>query len=50
MACVAAMIKISRSKLGVVSPMIIGVLPLLRFAMLKTGLVNRDAMDALDEM
>ena len=49
MACVAAMIKLSRSKFGVVSPLIIGVLPVLRWAMLKTGLVDKGAMSQLDD-
>ena len=47
-ACVAAMIKLSRSKFGVVSPLIVGVLPVLRWAMLKTGLIDQGAMSVLD--
>lgn len=48
-ACVAAMIKLCRSKFGVVSPLIIGLLPILRLVMLKTGLVDKEAMSVLDK-
>jgi len=49
MACVAAMVKISRSKFGVVAPLIIAVLPVIRYAMTKSGLVNTKALAVLDD-
>jgi len=48
MACVAAMIRISQSKFGVISPLVVAVLPLVRWTLLKTGLIDRDAMEVLD--
>ena len=48
MACVAAMIRISQSKFGVISPLVVAVLPLVRWTLLQTGLIGREAMEVLD--
>ena len=48
MACVAAMMKVTQSKYGVLSPLLIAFLPLVRWGMVKTGLVAKDDMGVLD--
>ena len=48
MACVAAMMKVTQSKYGVLSPLLIAFLPLARWGMMKTGLVSKDDMKVLD--
>lgn len=46
--CVAAMMKVTKSKYGVVSPLLIAVLPLARLGLMKSGLVSKADMTSLD--
>uniref|UniRef100_A0A7S1UPF3 Bicarbonate transporter-like transmembrane domain-containing protein n=1 Tax=Grammatophora oceanica TaxID=210454 RepID=A0A7S1UPF3_9STRA len=48
MACVAAMMRVTKSKIGVISPLMIAVLPLLRLGLMKSGLVKKESMNVLD--
>lgn len=49
MACVAGMMWVTKSSFGVISPMIIAMLPLLRMTLMKAGIIKKSAMDLLDE-
>ncbi len=49
MACVWIMMKVTQSKYGVVSPLLIALLPLARWTLMKTGVVSKDDMKALDD-
>ena len=46
--CLAAMMKVTQSKYGVVSPLLIALLPLARWGLLKSGTVTPDDMKTLD--
>jgi sodium bicarbonate transporter 10 len=46
--CVAAMMRVTKSRFGVVSPLMVAVLPLVRMGLLRSGLVKRKDMDVLD--
>jgi hypothetical protein len=48
MACVGAMMWVTKSSFGVISPLIIAMLPLLRLALIKSGVIKKEAMDKLD--
>mmetsp|Transcript_61466 Transcript_61466/g.73943 ORF Transcript_61466/g.73943 Transcript_61466/m.73943 type:complete len:596 (-) Transcript_61466:144-1931(-) len=48
-ACLAAMVYVKGSPLGVLFPVVIAMLAPLRFALEKTGLVKKEYMDVLDE-
>ena len=49
MACVWTMMKVTQSKYGVVSPLLIALLPLARWGLIKTGTVTEEDMNALDD-
>jgi len=49
MACLWTMMKVTQSKYGVVSPLLIALLPLARWGLLKTGAVTKDEMKVLDD-
>ena len=49
MACVWTMMKVTQSKYGVISPLLIALLPLARWGLLKTGAVTERDMNALDD-
>jgi hypothetical protein len=46
--CVWAMMRVTKSRCGVVSPLLIALLPLLRVGLRRSGLVKRKYMDVLD--
>jgi len=46
--CVAAMMWVTKSSFGVVSPLIIALLPLLRLGLVRSGVVKKENMDLLD--
>jgi hypothetical protein len=46
--CVAAMMRVTKSRFGVVSPLMVAVLPLVRMGLLRSGLVKRKDIDVLD--
>jgi hypothetical protein len=48
MACVGLMMWVTKSSLGVISPLIIALLPVLRIGLIRSGLVKKESMDALD--
>ena len=48
MACVGLMMWVTNSSVGVISPLLIALLPALRFGLVKTGLVQKESMDMLD--
>jgi hypothetical protein len=48
MACVASMVLVTKSSFGVVSPLMIALLPLLRLGLIKSGIVESDMMAVLD--
>jgi len=48
MLVLAVMMKITQSKYGVVSPLLIAVLPFVRWGLLKAGVVTDEDMDVLD--
>lgn len=48
-ACVWIMMKVTQSKYGVVSPLLIALLPLARWGLIKTGIVTKNDMEALDD-
>jgi len=49
MACLWTMMKVTQSKYGVISPLLIALLPLARWGLLKTGAVGKDDMQVLDD-
>jgi hypothetical protein len=49
MSCVAAMMWINQSRFGVLSPLVIVLLPVLRKGILMTGIVDQKEMDILDQ-
>jgi hypothetical protein len=49
MSCVAAMMWINQSRFGVLSPLVIALLPVLRKGILTTGIVDQNEMDILDQ-
>jgi hypothetical protein len=49
MACVWTMKKVTQSKYGVVSPLLIALLPLARWGLIKSGAVTKQDMKALDD-
>ena len=49
MACVWIMMKVTQSKYGVVSPLLIALIPLARWILMKTTVVTKDDMKALDD-
>jgi hypothetical protein len=48
-ACIAAMMRVTKSSFGVVCPLIIALLPLIRFGLVKTGIISKESMDILDK-
>lgn len=48
MACVAAMMWVTKSPFGVISPVMIAILPLLRKLLVKTNVVDEESMEILD--
>ena len=48
MACVASMMRVTKSQIGVISPLLIAMLPVLRVGLLKSGLVKKESMSLLD--
>ena len=48
MICVAAMMKVTQSKYGVLSPLLIALLPLARWGIVKAGLVSNEDVQVLD--
>ena len=48
MSCIAAMMWVTKSSFGVVSPLIIALLPLLRRMLLKSGVVDQESIEILD--
>ena len=48
MTCIATLMWVKGSSFGVAFPLIIALLPLLRFGLVNTGIVNRESMDILD--
>ena len=48
MACVASMMWVTKSSFGVVSPLMIALLPLLRLGLMRSGLVKKEDMQTLD--
>lgn len=46
--CVGVMMEVSQSKFGVLSPLLIALLPLVRRGLWKAGLVPKDSLEALD--
>lgn len=48
MACVAAMMKVTQSKFGVLSPLLIAFLPVARWGLIRSGLVSKDNGKVLD--
>lgn len=48
MACVAVMMKVTQSQYGVLSPLLIALLPLVRWGMIKSGMISKDDMQVLD--
>jgi hypothetical protein len=49
MICVAAMMWINQSRFGVLSPLVVALLPVIRRGILLTGIVDQKAMDILDQ-
>jgi len=49
MACLWIMMKVTQSKYGVLSPLLIALLPLARWGLIRTGVVTKDDMKALDD-
>jgi len=49
MACIYAMMKLKESSYGVVFPLIIALMPVLRFTLVKTGIISKESMDILDK-
>jgi len=49
MACIYAMMKVKESSYGVVFPLIIAMMPVLRYTLVKTGIIQRKYMDVLDK-
>mmetsp|Transcript_3726 Transcript_3726/g.8512 ORF Transcript_3726/g.8512 Transcript_3726/m.8512 type:complete len:162 (+) Transcript_3726:3-488(+) len=49
MACVWIMMRVTQSSYGVVSPLLIALLPLARWGLLKTGAITNDDMNILDD-
>ena len=49
MACVWVMMKVTQSKYGVVSPLLIALLPLARWGLIRTGVVTKEDMKVLDD-
>jgi len=49
MACIYAMMKVKESSYGVVFPLIIALMPVLRFGLVKTGIIGKEFMDILDK-
>lgn len=49
MVCLWVMIKVTQSKYGVLSPLLIALLPLARWGLIRTGVVTKDDMKALDD-
>jgi len=48
-ACVGAMMKVTQSSFGVVSPLMIAFLPLLRIGLVKFGIIKQQYIEVLDE-
>jgi hypothetical protein len=48
MACVGLMMWVTNSSLGVILPLIVALLPVLRLGLIKSGLVQKESMDVLD--
>jgi len=48
MVCLYGMMKITQSKYGVVSPLLIAALPLARWGLIKTGIVSKEDLKTLD--
>jgi hypothetical protein len=48
-ACIAAMMRVTKSSFGVVCPLIIALLPLIRFGLVKAGIISKESMDILDK-
>ena len=46
--CVGIMMRLTKSQFGVISPLVIALLPVLRVALIKSGLVSKHSMDVLD--
>lgn len=49
MSCVAAMMWINESRFGVVSPLVVALLPVIRRGIMMSGIVDKNAMDILDQ-
>jgi hypothetical protein len=48
MACVGAMMWVTKSSLGVLSPLMVALLPLLRLGLVRSGVVKSNELDTLD--
>lgn len=48
-ACLGAMVKVMKSQIGVLFPVIIALLAPLRFALEKSGVIKKEDMDILDD-
>mmetsp|Transcript_33500 Transcript_33500/g.77259 ORF Transcript_33500/g.77259 Transcript_33500/m.77259 type:complete len:583 (-) Transcript_33500:88-1836(-) len=48
MACIYAMMKVKESSYGVVFPLIIALMPVLKYGLVKTGIISKESMDILD--
>ena len=49
MACVWTMMKVTQSKYGVVSPLLVALLPFARWGLIKIGAVTENDMKTLDD-
>ena len=49
MSCVGTMMAVTQSKAGVLSPLLVALLPLLRFGLIRSKVVKRDCMEKLDD-
>jgi len=48
MFCIAGMMAVTKSSFGVVSPLLIALLPALRIFLVKAGIIDKDSMEVLD--
>ena len=49
MACVGALMWVTKSSFGVVSPLLVALLPLVRLGLIKSKIVDKKSMDVLDQ-
>jgi len=48
-ACVAAMMRVTKSSFGVATPLMIALLPLLRLGLVKSHVIDEESLKVLDD-